>query len=494
MFIDRFRLLRGLHDALQEAYAVVEFDMTGKVLSANDNFLGIVGYSESEVIGQSYPMFVDLKEVLSSAYADFWDRLRRGERQTGEFRRIGKGGKELWLQSSYNPIAGRSGRPVKVVAIATDVTPQRLVTIEAASQIDAVGRSLCVVHFEPNGTILSANEKFLDLLGYSLDDVRGKRHEMFVTEEERNGSAYYLHWSGLSRGEYQSGQFMRLTRDGKPVWLQATYTPVIEPDSGRVIKIVKFATDISAQIIDRKRREELQLDIDKDLTAMSRALRSINEKTGAAASSSFETNGVIATIASSAEEMSASFAGIGEQVAHAAAISSLAVKETGSTNTLVDKLIVTARRIEEILALIHSIAGKTNLLALNATIEAARAGESGRGFAVVAAEVKQLAQQTKQATDDIADHIAGVQSASAGVSSAISGVAKTISELNAISGTLATSIVDQLRAAQEMSQNIQATAGTVNEITTSISQISAQTSVVSDGLEKLNDVSKKMVA
>jgi methyl-accepting chemotaxis protein len=241
-------------EALDRSQAVIEFLPDGTIVAANENFLKTVGYDLAEIKGQHHRIFVDGTDRDSPAYKAFWAALAGGEFQRAEYRRIGKGGREIWLQATYNPIRGRDGRVTGVVKFATDITEEKRRSADTLSQIEAIDRSQGVIEFDLDGTILSANRNFLDVVGYSLEEVRGQHHRLFVDGPERDSAAYRVFWEGLAKGVFQSGEFRRVGKDGRAIWLQATYNPILDP-AGRPIKVVKFATDITAE---RLRTAELQ--------------------------------------------------------------------------------------------------------------------------------------------------------------------------------------------------------------------------------------------
>jgi len=241
--------------AISKAMAVIEFDLDGTVLTANDNFLKTVGYSLAEIQGKHHSLFVDEPTRNSGEYREFWAKLGRGEHEAGEYKRIAKGGREVWIQASYNPIRDREGRLVKVVKYATDITAQSAAMADYSGQVAAIGKSNAVIEFNLDGTVVTANDNFLSLLGYSLDDVRGKHHSMFCDEAYRNSAAYTEFWAKLNRGEFQAGEFKRIGKNGKECYIQATYNPIRNRD-GRVMKVVKYATDSTALA---KMRAEMEL-------------------------------------------------------------------------------------------------------------------------------------------------------------------------------------------------------------------------------------------
>ncbi|GJD72861.1 methyl-accepting chemotaxis protein [Methylobacterium goesingense] len=231
--------------ALDRSQAVIEFKLDGTIVTANSNFLATMGYSLDEIRGRYHNLFVDPAEHESAAYRAFWAELAKGAFQRGEYRRLGKDGREIWLQASYNPILGSDGRAIAVVAFATDITAEKMRSADTLSQIEAIDRSQGVIEFGLDGTILTANGNFLNLVGYSLAEVKGQHHRVFVTPQDRDSATYRAFWETLGRGSFQAGEFRRVGRDGREIWLQANYNPVFDP-SGRPIKVVKYATDITA--------------------------------------------------------------------------------------------------------------------------------------------------------------------------------------------------------------------------------------------------------
>eukprot|EP01035_Chromulina_nebulosa_P005313 gene5313-7204_t len=232
-------------DAISKSQAVIEFDLDGTIITANQNFLSLLGYELSEIVSQHHRMFVDPAYAGSADYRNFWDRLRRGEFNAAEYKRIGKGGKEVWIQASYNPVFGKDGKPVKVVKFATDVTAAKLASADAQGQLAAISKSQAVIEFNMAGEVLFANENFCSALGYSLDEIKGRHHRMFVEADEVNSPAYREFWERLGRGEYQAAEYLRIGKGGRRVWIQASYNPILDLN-GKPFKVVKYATDITA--------------------------------------------------------------------------------------------------------------------------------------------------------------------------------------------------------------------------------------------------------
>ena len=248
--ITRQRLLdadyRGQIDAIGKAQAVIEFNMDGTVVTANDNFLKALGYTLDEIKGKHHSLFVDEAYKQSPAYKEFWVKLNRGEYDAAEYKRIGKGGKEVWIQASYNPILDMDGKPFKVVKYATDITRQKLLNADYQGQIAAIGKAQAVIEFNMDGTVATANDNFLKALGYTLDEIKGKPHSLFVEESYRQSSDYTEFWAKLRRGEYQAAEYKRIGKGGREVWIQASYNPILDMN-GKPFKVVKYATDITPQ-------------------------------------------------------------------------------------------------------------------------------------------------------------------------------------------------------------------------------------------------------
>jgi len=239
--------LLAIYQALDRVQAIIEFDLDGTVVSANENFLRIFGYELDEIIGKHHRMFCDSSHVESDAYVEFWKKLGRGEYHAAEFKRLAKGGKEIWLQASYNPVFDKDGKPVRVVKFATDVTASKLQIAEFEGKIRAIERAQAVIEFELDGTVITANENFLRIFGYSLDEVVGKHHRMFCDPGYAESPEYAQFWQKLGRGEYSADEFKRINKDGAEVWLQASYNPIFDME-GRPLKVVKFASDITDEV------------------------------------------------------------------------------------------------------------------------------------------------------------------------------------------------------------------------------------------------------
>ncbi len=244
--------LRQELEALRKSQSMIEFDMDGKILTANDKFLNVLGYSLEEVQGRHHSIFVDEKTRDSDEYREFWERLKRGEYITGEYRRFGKNSREVWIQGSYNPILDASGKPYKVVKYAIDVTQRKLRNADFASQIDAIRKSQAVIEFDMDGTILGANDVFLDAMGYRLEEVEGQHHKIFVEPEFRDSDEYAEFWERLKQGEFIEAEYKRIGKGGREVWIQGSYNPILGLD-GRPCKVIKFAKVVTDEVNNRKK-------------------------------------------------------------------------------------------------------------------------------------------------------------------------------------------------------------------------------------------------
>ncbi|AZR30660.1 PAS domain S-box protein [Xanthomonas vasicola] len=243
---------RGLQHkaaAVDRVMAVIEFDLDGRILHANPNFLGLMGYRLDEVVGQHHRMFVTPTDRDSESYRQFWEALRRGDFNAGRFCRLDKHGREVWINASYNPLLDRSGKAYRVVKYATDITAQVRQTADFEGRIDAIDKVMAVIEFSLDGTVLAANQNFLQVMGYRLEEIVGKHHGMFVDTTTRQLAAYRAFWDSLGRGAFDAGRYRRIGKDGRAVWIQASYNPVLD-EHGRPYKVVKYATDVTRQVVD----------------------------------------------------------------------------------------------------------------------------------------------------------------------------------------------------------------------------------------------------
>jgi methyl-accepting chemotaxis protein len=419
--------IRSMEDAgkiaaISRAQAVIEFNTDGTIVTANENFLRAMGYALSEIRGKHHSMFVAPEDRGSAAYREFWARLNRGEFQAAEYKRLGKGNKEIWILATYNPILNEAGKPFKVVKFATDVTEQKLKAADNDGQIAAIRKSQAVIEFNVDGTIRTANQNFLDAMGYTLGEVQGKHHSMFVELAERNAPAYREFWEKLNRGQYQAAEYKRIAKSGREIWIQASYNPILDLN-GKPFKVVKYATDVTVQAVMRRKAENAR--------------------------------GLIEQVAAGSEEMSASIREISETMSKSKANAAQATGQIDAADQQSQKLNDAAQAMGGIVELIGNITGQINLLALNATIESARAGEAGRGFAVVASEVKNLANQAKHATDTISKEIEQLNGVAGDVANSLTAIKTAIAGVNEFIASTAAAVEEQSIVTQDMSNNMQ---------------------------------------
>jgi methyl-accepting chemotaxis protein len=435
--------LSGQLEAIAKSQAVIHFDLEGRILDANDNFLNTMGYTLDEIHGKHHSMFACPDYARSSEYQNFWHKLRQGQFDAGEYRRFGRDGREIWINASYNPIFDMNGKPFKVVKYATDITRQKLQAADTNGQIDAIGRSQAVIHFDLDGNILDANENFLKTLGYTLDEVRGKHHSMFVCPDYAQSEDYQAFWKQLRDGKFDSREYKRFAKGGREVFIQATYNPIFDMN-GRPFKVVKNATDITLKTGIRLQVSDL----------VNQALTNIQG------------------LAASSEQMSASISEISKNMTLSRAAVENITARTGLAATATHELLDSARQMEQIVSLIRDIAEQVNLLALNATIEAARAGDAGKGFAVVAAEVKTLAKQTADATDKINSQIGGIQGISERVAASVDEVSTAARSVNEYVAGVAGAIEEQSAVTDEISATAQRAADFISHISDQVEKLS----------------------
>lgn len=363
-----------LMEAISRSMAVVKFLPDGTIIDANHHFLEVIGYRLEEIKGKHHRMFCPGESCSTAEYQRFWQDLKSGQAQQGTFARRNRNGQTVWLEATYNPLRNSTGEVTSIIKIAADVTNRINAKYEADNRLKALDRSAAVIEFELDGTIISANQNFMDTMGYQLHEIQGQHHRMFCDPDYVSSSEYSNLWQQLNSGKFLQGQYRRRHRNGATVWLQASYNPVLN-DEGRPYRVIKIATDITTNIEKSQR--------DAQSAARAWGIAQETEKTAV--------NGT-------------------EIIQHATSeMKRIAESVSVSANTIADL----GRQSEQITAIVNSIRGiadQTNLLALNAAIEAARAGEQGRGFAVVADEVRSLAARTTQATQEITAMIGSIQS------------------------------------------------------------------------------------
>ena len=460
--------------AMSKSQAIIEFDLEGKVLTANENFCRALGYELKEIVGNHHRMFCDPAYIATPAYHDFWARLGSGEYDAGTYKRLAKGNREVWIQASYNPVF-RNGKPVKVVKFAVDVTDAKKKAIDDAGKLAALSRSQAVIEFLPTGEILTASENFCSAMGYAPSEIVGKHHSIFCDPAHARTEEYKRFWQRLAQGEFIANEFVRYGKGGKEIWIQAAYNPIVDAD-GKVYKVVKFATDVTSRMsaiselagalrslsegdltktLERSfvpSMEQLRHDFNATINKLSQTLTTVGHNASAIAAGSRELGDSAEAFSRRTEQQAASVeetAAALEEITTTVADSSQRAEEAGrlvaetkrgaeESGTVVrnavaamDQIEKSSREITNIIGVIDEIAFQTNLLALNAGVEAARAGEAGKGFAVVAQEVRELAQRSASATREIRTLI---DKSSQDVAQGVSLVNRTGEALNSIGG------------------------------------------------------------
>ncbi len=412
-FISRLTECKQIMKALNSSQAIIHFDTSGNILWANENFLNAMGYSLEDIQGRHHSMFVDPTYAQSTDYTTFWEDLRKGAFQAGQYRRYGRNQREIWIQATYNPICDSSGRVRKIIKFASDITNSIVKTRDSFDRVQAL------IYFGMDGIIQDANENFLKATGYTLQDIKGKHHRMFCEPDYADSEEYAAFWQALNRGELQTGEFHRYGKNKRDIWLQASYTVKFD-NAGKPCQVVKFATDITH-----------------------------------AKQNHLETNEAIQRVTVATQELTNAI----EEISHSTSIARDASADVRthatSANNSMQKLLISTEAMTNVLGFIQDISDQINLLALNAAIEAARAGDAGRGFAVVADEVKRLASQAGQSTVKISEEIKSMQVVSGEVAGSLQRIDVSVNAMVETSSAVAAAVEEQSAVTMQISSNMQ---------------------------------------
>lgn len=477
--------------ALDMSLATIKFSPDGTIIDANKNFLDVMGYTLDEIRGKHHCIFIDPEFRESAEYKGFWSSLAGGKFMQAEYKRFGKGGKEVWIQASYNPLLDRSGKVYRVMKFATDVTARKLRDADRAGQIDAIGRSQATIEFELDGTIITANENFLNAVGYSLDEVKDQHHRIFVDPQEACSPEYAEFWNSLKGGKFSQAEYRRIDKNGNNVWIQASYNPIMDMN-GQPFKVVKYATDVTDQVLIRQRNEQVTKVVNERMDTIGTRAETARMKVRAVAGASGEVSDAVNGVASGSEELDQSIQEIAKNTAISNQQVDRALDEINSADVSITELNTAADAMGGIIGLIQDIASQINLLALNATIESARAGEAGKGFAVVANEVKGLANQVAEATTKISDEIEGMQTVSHSVVDVLAVIKNSISEVSQSVAGVAGAVEEQAAVTREISQGMQTVASSVREIDSSIEEIREAVRTTDIAAKEVRDEMQKL--
>ena len=363
---------------------------------------------------------------------------------------------------------------------------ERLLNLDFAARSTAIGRTMAVIEFSPDGIIQDANANFLKAMGYRIEEIHGQHHRMFVESAYRASPAYATFWEALRRGEYQASRFVRIGKGGKQVYLEASYSPITDL-SGKVVKIVKFAMDVSVQVHLLDNLKEL---IDRNFGEIDGAIDLSNTEARSAAAAAGETSNNVQSVAASAEELAASIAEISQSMSKSRTATESAFEQIVSVGRNTETLAQAAQAMNGIVGLIRSVASQINLLALNATIESARAGDAGKGFAVVASEVKNLAVQAAKATEQISTEIEAIQTTSSSVAGALAAIRDAVTTVRESVTLTAAAVEEQSAVTRGMSASMQNASGAVSTVSANIAEIASAVLQAASAVSKTKDAAR----
>lgn len=527
--------LRVRADIMNMTSIVSESDLKGDITSINEKFIEISKYSREELMGQPHNT-TRHPDMPKEVFKELWQTIGRGKPFRGIIKNQAKDGTPYYVDAVIAPVMGPNGKPQKYIGVRYDITAAEIERQNARGILSAIDSTFAYIEFDTKGNVLTANQNFLQVMGYRLEEIVGRHHRTFVEAASANLPAYAQFWSDLNNGQSKSDVFKRISKDGKEVWIQAVYAPV-KDEMGRVSKVVKIATDLTEQVVareDMRKKVDYILDLaskgdltqdisatgddaishicrglseffkdlrktissmaenasalsgaSEELSSVSKEMSSNAEETSSQANvvsaASEQVSQNVQTVATGVEELNSAIREIAMNATAAAKVSQQAVSIAVDTNATISKLGESSCEIGKVVKVITSIAEQTNLLALNATIEAARAGEAGKGFAVVANEVKELAKETAKATEDISQKIETIQTDTRGAIQAIRQISDVINQINDISNTIASAVEEQTATANEMGRNVAEAAKGTGEIAQNVSTVATAAESTTQG-------------